>query len=314
MKNLFYCLLITILNGTPFFAQDYRPFIVEGNYWLSSDFYQDSNIDLGSEYGRALIMLGDTIVNDTIYNIIVDADLDDPSNYKGLIREDSTGKVFVRELLSSAQIFNLPSNSLCPDYTIGEEILYYDFGMEVGEQRDYCVYQIEITSIDSVFINGNIHRRLNMTHNMVLGGTDSWIEGIGSMQGFQGFFTYEFENNAALLCFKNDSITYINPEPGYPQMGYEINENCDILNSIKEFPNTDLKIYPNPVSGLLQVDYPYSLKQEISISNIFGQVIYHQIKTGEITQIEVEDFPLGIYLLSISHAGKNIGVRKFIKN
>jgi hypothetical protein len=288
--------------------------IIEGNYWGISDYYQE-DFNPGSEWGTNLLIMGDTIINDTIYKVIVDADYpsSSPSSQKGFVREDSTGKVFVRENIVGTDFFYLP-NSSCPNYTTGQETLYYDFGMQVGEQRDFCIFYIEITSIDSVLINGNIHRRLNMTHNMVLTGEDSWIEGIGSLQGFQGFFTYEFENNTALLCFKNDSLTFINPEPGHPGSGYVINENCDILNSIEEISSNQLKIHPNPVSSIIHIDYPNNSKQTITITNVFGQIVSHQEKRNRVMRVDVNDLTKGIYWLSLFQNDKIIAVRKFVKS
>ena len=61
-----------------------------------------------------------------------------------------------------------------------------------------------LTSIDSVFIEGDYYRRFNFDALFPgLGGSYYWIEGIGSSYGFFPYF-YSFEQSLTFECFHED--------------------------------------------------------------------------------------------------------------
>ncbi|HYV93069.1 MAG TPA: choice-of-anchor tandem repeat GloVer-containing protein, partial [Chitinophagales bacterium] len=75
----------------------------------------------------------------------------------------------------------------------------------------------------------------------------------------------------------------------------------------------EVSISPNPVADQLQINlnnnYPYILQ----IKNIFGVPMTKKISNSALLQIDVTDFPSGIYFLSITDEKKHVVTKKLIK-
>ena len=77
------------------------------------------------------------------------------------------------------------------------------------------------------------------------------------------------------------------------------------------------KAYPNPTTGLLNLEFPGNLSQEISINviSITGQVVYQrQFQYGQSSaQINLSDNPKGYYFLEIRDESGNVARKKILK-
>lgn len=77
------------------------------------------------------------------------------------------------------------------------------------------------------------------------------------------------------------------------------------------------KAYPNPTTGLLNLEFPGSFNQKISVSvtSIIGQVVYQrQFKHGQSSaQINLSDNPKGYYFLEIRDESGNVARKKILK-
>ena len=96
-------------------------------------------------------------------------------------------------------------------------------------------------------------------------------------------------------------------------LNYDIyDENCETkLKSVKKvdlgtglyLANTDniVNIYPNPFLSQINIDIKSSEDVQISISvyNLYGQEIYHQIYSGDHFNIQLDNLNSGIYMCSI---------------
>lgn len=75
--------------------------------------------------------------------------------------------------------------------------------------------------------------------------------------------------------------------------------------------NTNIRIYPNPVSGsVLNVNMPVSGNIEVRITNMVGNVLVAETisaKQGDDSKITVGNLPAGIYLLHLANGDTNIG-------
>jgi len=67
-------------------------------------------------------------------------------------------------------------------------------------------------------------------------------------------------------------------------------------------------IYPNPVASYLTITASHPITM-VSISNLFGQIVYKRQYSADNLQVDVADLPAGIYLVKIN----NTEVRKFLK-
>nr|WP_298988800.1 T9SS type A sorting domain-containing protein [uncultured Polaribacter sp.] len=76
------------------------------------------------------------------------------------------------------------------------------------------------------------------------------------------------------------------------------------------------KTYPNPTTGLFNlelkqgVDFPYQLK----IFDIRGRQILDQTITKELTNVNIQPYSKGVYLLQLIKSGKQIISFKLLKN
>lgn len=93
----------------------------------------------------------------------------------------------------------------------------------------------------------------------------------------------------------------------------EINIDDNMNRTLGDYKVT---ISPNPTNGLLTVEiagYENSMHGEIRALSMEGKVLQKQGVTSASTQIDLTDYPAGLYLLSIHLNGETM-IRKIVKN
>ena len=87
--------------------------------------------------------------------------------------------------------------------------------------------------------------------------------------------------------------------------------NCSsIQNNI--FSETEIKFFPNPTNGLLNLEITQFQSSIIYVLNSLGQVILNQISEN-INLIDLRDFENGIYFIQVNKNNKPIYRSKIIK-
>jgi hypothetical protein len=81
------------------------------------------------------------------------------------------------------------------------------------------------------------------------------------------------------------------------------NATCDVL-STENIEFTRIKIYPNPATNKIQISNIDGNSTKISIFNVLGKQVFHQVKILENT-IDISSFNKGIYLVKIDIDGKS---------
>ncbi len=78
---------------------------------------------------------------------------------------------------------------------------------------------------------------------------------------------------------------------------------------------SDIKVYPNPTSDVINVDYKgLQIKwSSISVYTVIGQEVYSLIKEGKLSKIELTELPAGIYFIEIKTDLGTV-VKRIIKN
>ena len=74
-------------------------------------------------------------------------------------------------------------------------------------------------------------------------------------------------------------------------------------------PDADIYIYPNPADHFLNIISEKKIGS-IAITNILGQKIFNHLYSENEAQINLGQFPSGVYFISINESGK----RMFVKN
>ena len=94
------------------------------------------------------------------------------------------------------------------------------------------------------------------------------------------------------------------------------------LNSIFEIQNSELKIYPNPTSDLVNVQLTINNEQleeaSIQVFDIYGRLL-NIVETGrapspQTTQIDLSQYAKGVYFVKAVSQGKTIAVRKVVRD
>ncbi|MDR2979135.1 MAG: fibronectin type III domain-containing protein [Bacteroidales bacterium] len=114
------------------------------------------------------------------------------------------------------------------------------------------------------------------------------------------------------IYVNGDSVTIANPYVfNNVRQNYTIRAEFQKENSVLDYDNNNVNIYPNPAKDYLIVELT-NLFDEIEIFNLFGQVIYKDKITESTFKINVGSFSSGVYVIKISNAGGMV-IKKFVK-
>ncbi len=74
------------------------------------------------------------------------------------------------------------------------------------------------------------------------------------------------------------------------------------------------KIYPNPIQERLTIQGDLLLNSQIQLINDSGQIIYHSANVNQQIELDLSDYPNGIYFIRIVNEGKTLLTKKVVKN
>lgn len=103
-------------------------------------------------------------------------------------------------------------------------------------------------------------------------------------------------------------------EDGSLQLGNGYYPSLNLETLSIETLNTDLwiKVFPNPVSEILYITHPKEDSFQIRIADVNGKVLANKTITKQ-TPIKVDQYPSGIYLISITTKDQKTNTYKIIK-
>lgn len=302
MKTLLLTLLLFAYSCA--FAQQHR-FADSTAQWNVLEYYTGF---AGDGYVSTLHFSAndDTLLNNQAYQMIEYDRRVYPleSNGKFYIRKDSTEKVYGRINADSA------------DY------LLYDFGKTAGDSFEiynsgfvYYPTKVYIDSVTNTF-EGQSRKVMHVsTYNsgISLYYNDIFVEGIGSLKSFflypgiPGFFidgdTY------TLLCYSENDIN-VYRQPYYNTCTYDT---AWTWNSIDEFTNVGVKVWPNPATDVVQVQLQNTNGQQVlELTDITGRSVLQQQLNEPATNIPVDNLSKGVYLYTIRNNHQPISSGKVI--
>jgi Secretion system C-terminal sorting domain len=270
--------------------------VVENNFWYFTNTY-DNIVDPVYTTEYRMYLSGDTLIDGMTYKKIYGIDWQGDL-LVGMIREDSTRKVFIR----GNAIF---ANGECNDSIIdGAEVLLYDFGLSAGDTIVGCMHSDKILEIDSIDVDGTLRRRFKIENNAILN-EEYWIEGIGSTLGLFGSFVYEFENFWKLRCFKNMDLTFTNGDSN-------IDENCNTIVDAIALDIKQVNIFPNPTNSSLHIEN-LEVNETVMIYSLMGQILIKEQATTNILELDVSNLPNGVYLVGIKRSERISIAGNFLK-
>ena len=161
------------------------------------------------------------------------------------------------------------------------ESVLYDFSLEVGDTAPHYSFTQQfpiVQSIDTINIGGVLRKVINFSHSNDIdvwfsNGTNymqelSWIEGIGSTQGFLFPFVESSEYGSfanVLVCYSsNDSIIYHNSHF----------TDCMPTNTITSPESTpSITAYPNPAKDRVTLEFGEARFSTLRLVNAAGATV-----------------------------------------
>jgi len=306
MKNLTLVFLILSIHS---FAQSPASLDYASARWNVATTYPNGNLQnpyfietVTKVYG----IDGNTLMNGNQWgDLYVTADPEFLQNmtYLGLLREDSGFAIYsdTNNVIDTIYNFNLH---------VGDSVAY-DF----GNGDNY----IHILNIDTILIDGNIHKRFHFSEptgpNAFTMLYEVWIEGIGSVHGVlfplhPVVFSNEFPDSMILTCFKaSDTVYYMNP--------FASDCYISIVLSTDETVNNDecFQLYPNPANDIVNLVIPANKGNEfmLSIFDIRGELVMKKlIQTGVPLRFGDAELKKGIYIVKLE-SESGFYVKRFVK-
>ncbi len=275
MKIFVYTLFALFIYNSN--AQPYLPMLEEDNAWsVDVHFCPFGDPDTFTVTSQITIT-GEEVVNGITYKVISTS--------------NSNGGCLVREENGFVYKYN---------EDINDEEVMYDFNLEVGEsfsllESPSCTLgdstpgvgvPLQVTATSIQFIAGESRKVIEFSN--AHWGEEYWIEGIGSITGFEPYVeVLDITCWSRLACFTKDGvITYFN--------GATACDNTTL--DVSEFSSEEIVLYPNPVTNRSILHLPSRADVDrIKILDIHGRILRDEQISKDYYTIDVMDYKSGLY-------------------
>jgi len=218
--------------------------------------------------------------------------------YVGGMRQDSINKKVYF-------VFPGFGDTLLYDFNLNVGDTMHTVGAYLGDPTNPASYSYIITSIDSVLVGSNYHKR----YNTVPFSGFSIIEGVGGTCGLIEPLISYIDDQFILQCFTHNTAIYPSSVSSCPLIANTVSINKWMLST------NGISIAPNPIydEGLLELNDKSELIINVNIYNSFG-VLIHQSQNLSLKKFKINrtDFAPGIYLIKVSSSKDKLFVTKFI--
>lgn len=304
LKNPIIILTAFLLSWPVIKGQEYVPFPSEDATW---NVYLESTCDNDSPPDTFLLrymISGDTTINETVYYrlVVEKGDTINPTlePMGGIREEDRRVYYYGRGILGGDS---------------EEELLLYDFNAQVEDTIYHSpdgIWKSIVLETDSIQIADQFRKRYKVDNGWFYHNPDYIVEGIGSVSnGLLGHISaiptcgYHYWEH---VCFRmGDQVLYLNPVFNDCYAGVN-------LSSSELLPIRNLRIYPNPFAGVIQIDNQFNDKSlTVRIYDSGGRLIIEK-------EIDVTDNSVmvqgsaGLYILIlIDGDGRDVRKEKIVK-
>jgi hypothetical protein len=86
----------------------------------------------------------------------------------------------------------------------------------------------------------------------------------------------------------------------------------DLTVGLDENPASQIKLFPNPASGFINIEMPANNGFRWVITSITGQEILNGFSYLENTKVDISSLPKGLYFIEIQKDGRQISVEKLL--
>lgn len=299
--------LLFIFHGLAVSAQEYHPIIEDDKVWLEAA-YVGTNMCLYDEIYQ-LRFGGDTLIGDHTYRKILKRTFNQISAgpycppFEASEEEELLSHFFMREDTAAQRVYlwHVDIN----DYPGGQEILMYDFTLEVGDTIPVSDYftpgpPLVVSAVSEITLANGETRKYFETS----GEPGAYIEGVG---GESGLFQPLVEGIGfwwSVLCLKQDE------EIIYSHSGSS--SECNMMTAVDVIPAAAFNLYPNPNDGTFsfEIDHATGEPLQLVIFNAMGQQVYRH----EISKTDYVDtgLPVGLYHWQVQASGAPVGAGKMV--
>ncbi|MEM7085999.1 MAG: T9SS type A sorting domain-containing protein [Bacteroidota bacterium] len=297
MKTLFFSFFVLLFSISN--AQDYIPMLEENHTW-SVDF-KYGILPPGCEPNCDYIITEQITVAD---EVVVDG-----KTYKKVFTSNGATSCLVRE--ENGIVYQL-------DASHAVEIIKYDFTLEVGDVFSfddlfYCPLEdgsgfggpFEVIDVSTQFIAGEDRKVIEFDFNFGAGINEVWIEGIGSITGFDPIGTIiDITDYSLLACFDIAGTNYF----------FNNATSCDNTTlGLNNFGKNEAVLYPNPVThtSILQLAKEAQF-DALKVYDANGKLIKEEKITSDYLLIEAMEYPTGLYFYQLIYKKGVIKAGKFI--
>ncbi len=178
--------------------------------------------------------------------------------------------------------------------------------------------QIVVDSVSYVTINSHNLKKLHVTYKSLNYGYE-FLQYPGEIIEHLGDKSYLFNlySLSGIMCDGNYSgglRCYEDAEFGFYSSG--IADSCNYFGWTGIQDNSSVsafKIYPNPATNRIEIEYSVNKKFKISLCDLSGKTLLETELFGS-SGVDISDFQKGIYMLKITNEDKVSEIRKIIKN
>lgn len=301
MKRYLLCLIGIWACTSICSAQEYHPLLRPNVYW---DVAYAAGVPVCTFVSvKSYFFEGDTLIDGQTYqkSYYYTFDSHYPNDYCPPFRINTTTKHlthFWREDTLERQVFRYVLNWGGG----GEEILVYDFGLAIGDTlSDRSAGTFVLSTIDSIQLtNGEYRKRFSfddVSDNRLFA---YYVEGVGGSEGLINPLAIALGSWSYIMCMRENGQSIYEWECNYLSVDLE-----------ETLPIPSLRLYPNPTTDLVHVEYP-GQKIQIWLLDQTGKVLDHQMGRNEL-EFDLQRYPAGIYLLRIwDEKHQVIGSRKIM--
>ena len=244
---------------------------------------------------------------------------------------DNTGQPISAGTFGTPQLFDLDNDGLL-DLVIGTktgEIQYYR-NTGTASSPEFTMYNDSLGYVDVstsnpdgfaaphfirhndttyLFVGDNEGRAnfyTNIDGNLDPTESFTWetssLAGINT-EGYSAFAIADLNNNGNLELYAGQDLGGI--------YRFEHDENSNV--SVDEIEQSNLNIYPNPTNGLLTLSSNDSNIERITLMNVQGQVIISKETSNNKVQIDIANYPSGVYFVNALLSNGQMATKKLIK-
>lgn len=298
-KSIFFTIIIFYLNHS--YSQIYHQLPIDNTVKWSCSYQQLNGTSSGTDnYNSNYKAMKDTIINGKNYSKIQENTSVDYG--AGPVGGNIPEYIYLRNDSLNRKVYQLNTSTSMDellydfDLVLGDTIKTIIGGYVSGSSDNYIV-----DSIDSVSVNGRMHKRFLLRGTYALPNQTWLIEGIGCsghlIRGLDGF-----ELTSQFSCYS---------EAGSVQYG---DIACTFTVSIDE--NTqdfDFVFFPNPVINKFNV----SIKEKAELLEVYnssGSLVFSESNLSKgLNTINVNHIGAGIYTVKLK-SEKGVAMKKFVKN